>query len=151
SANAYALIADGPNAGQLDITSRTTAVFGYLPGSIVISANGTLNGIAWVMDAYGNRICAYDAATFGTLLWDSTQAGGGADNVGAVVKFAVPVVANGQVFVGAANSLVIYGLRQQAIAPPTAPTLNATPLSGSSINLTWTDFTISPNTATSYS
>src|SRR6185369_12453718 len=92
-----------------------------------------------------------DAATFATLLWDSSQAVGGVDNVGAVVKFAVPAIANGQVFVGTSSSLVIYGLRQQATTTPNAPVLSATTLSGSSINLNWTDSTTNPNTVTSYS
>src|SRR6185369_1467161 len=126
SAVSFTLSNSGPTAGRLTVTSQTTARFGYLPGSIVVSANGTLNGIAWVMDSNENRICAYDAATFATPLWDSSQAVGGVDNVGAVVKFAVPTVANGQVFVGTSNSLAIYGVRQQATAAPNAPVLSAT-------------------------
>src|SRR6185369_5505426 len=49
------------------------------------------------------------------------------------------------------NSLAIYGVRQQATAAPNAPVLSATALSGSSINLNWTDSTTNPNSATSYS
>ena len=79
----------------------------------------------------------------------AAKARGGADNLGAVVKFAVPTIANGEVFVGTTDSLVIYGLTR----PPTRcrrPPSSRHRLSGSSINLTWTDSTTTPNTATGY-
>src|SRR5262249_10480157 len=114
-------------------------------------ANGISNGIVWIMDRNANLIRAYDANTFNTELWDSGQKSGGADSLGAVVKFAVPTVANGEVYVGTTNSLVVYGLTPPANAAPNAPTnLTATALSGSSINLTWQDTTQPPNTATLY-
>ncbi len=137
--------------GTLSVTSQTAINnFGYLPGSVIVSANGTTNGIAWVMDRNANQIHAYDATTFATELWNSSQKAGGGDNLGAVIKFAVPTVANGQVYVGTSNSLVVYGLTLPATAVPDAPVLSVAALSGSSINLTWTDSTPSPNTATSY-
>jgi hypothetical protein len=146
-AYAYAINSDG----TLSVTSQTAiSNFGYLPGSVAVSANNTVGGIAWVMDRNANQIHAYDATTFATELWNSGQKSGGGDNLGAVVKFAVPTVANGMVYVGTTNSLVVYGLAQPPTAPPNAPVLSATALSGSSINLTWTDSTQPPNTATSY-
>jgi hypothetical protein len=146
SANAYVLNSNG----SLSITSQTNITFGNLPGSVVISADGTTDGIAWVMDLNLNAIHAYDATTFATELWNSGQRAGGADNLGSVVKFAVPTVANGEVYVGTSNSLVVYGLTRQPNAVPNPPVLKATALSGSSINLTWTDSTAPPNTATGY-
>src|SRR5262249_11091183 len=97
---AYAINANG----TLSITSQTTATFGNLQGSLVVSANGLMSGIVWAMDRNTNQIHAYDANTFATELWNSGQRPGGADNLGAVVKFAVPTVANGEVYVGTANS-----------------------------------------------
>jgi fibronectin type 3 domain-containing protein len=146
TARSYSINANG----TLTITSQTTASFGNLEGSVVVSANGTMGGIAWVMDRNVNQIHAYDATTFATELWNSGQKAGGADNLGAVVKFAVPTVANGEVYVGTASSLVVYGLTPPSNAVPSAPTLSATALSGTSINLTWTDPTAPPNTATGY-
>jgi fibronectin type 3 domain-containing protein len=146
TARAYAINSNG----TLTITSQTTATFGSLPGSVALSSNGTMAGIAWVMDRNANQIHAYDAATFATELWNSGQKAGGADNLGAVVKFAVPTIANGQAYVGTSNSLVVYGLTPPANSPPSAPTLSATALSGTSINLTWTDPTAPPNTANGY-
>jgi hypothetical protein len=147
TANAYVINSDG----TLSITSQTTATFGYLPGSESISSNGNSAGIVWVMDRQTNRLRAYDASTFATELWDSGQKGGGADNLGSVVKFSVPTVANGEVYVGTSNSVVVYGLTPPANSVPSAPVLSATALSGTSINLTWQDSTTTPNMATGYS
>ncbi len=137
--------------GHLTETSQAAVTsLGYLPGSPAISANGTTNGIAWIMDRNANQIHAYDANTLATELWNSGQAPSRLDAVGAVIKFAVPTVANGQVFVGTANSLVSYGLTPAATAAPQIPVLSATSLSGSSINLAWADSSQSPNTASAY-
>ncbi len=137
--------------GQLTATSQTAITnFGYLPGSLSISSSGTNNGIVWAMDTNLNEIHAYDASTFGTELWNSSQAAGGADNLGAAVKFAVPTIANGEVYVGTKTGLVVYGLTPAASMVSNAPVLTATALSGSSINLTWTDSSVAPNTASSY-
>jgi hypothetical protein len=137
--------------GTLASASQTAiSSFGSLPGSPVVSSNANQNGVVWVMDRGANQIHAYDATTLATELWNSGQAAGGADTLGAVVKFASPTVANGEVYVGTSNSLVVYGLTPPANAVPTAPVLTATALSGTSINLTWTDSTSPPNTATGY-
>ncbi len=137
--------------GQLVPTSQTNITsFGYLPGSPMISSSGTNNGIVWLMDRNSNEIHAYDASTLGTELWNSGQAPGDADDPGAIIKFAVPTIANGQVFVGTSNSLVVYGLTPSAGTVSSAPVLTATTLSGASINLTWTDSSLPPNTASSY-
>jgi fibronectin type 3 domain-containing protein len=149
--NSYAYAYTINTNGTLSVKSQTTiSNFGYLPGSVVVSANGTTGGIVWVMDGNLNQIHAYDASTLATELWNSGQKAGGGDNLGTVVKFAVPTEANGEVFVGTSNGLVAYGLTQPATAVPNAPALSATALSGSSINLSWTDSTTAPNTASGY-
>jgi fibronectin type 3 domain-containing protein len=131
-------------------TSAQTA-FGYLPGSPTLSSNGNINGIIWQTDRANNELHAYDANSFSTELWNSNQAAGGADAVGSVVKFASPTVADGEVFVGTSNALVVYGLQPPVNGLPTAPTLSSVPISSTSINLTWADPTTTPNTATAYS
>lgn len=134
SGSAYAFTL-GPT-GTLAMNSQTSASdFGDLPGSIVVSADGGGNGIAWIMDRNTNEIHAYATANLATELWNSGQAPG--DAVGSVVKFAVPTIANGQVYVGSSDGLVVYGQRVTAV--PEAPVLTAADASASAINLAWTD------------
>ncbi|CAN5428733.1 hypothetical protein BH10PLA1_BH10PLA1_13860 [soil metagenome] len=139
------------STGQIKLASQSTdGSFGYIPGSPMVSANGTTNGVVWAVDTGSNILHAFDANTMATELWNSSLSVGGSDNLGAAVKFAVPTVANGQVFVGTQNSLVVYGLALPATQSPKTPVLAATTLSGSSINLTWTDASQSPNAASIY-
>ncbi len=149
--NSYAYAYTLNSNGTLSVDSQTAiGNFGYLPGSVVVSSDGTSNGVVWIMDTNANEIHAYSASTLATELWNSGQKSGGVDNLGAAVKFAVPTVANGEVFVGTSDSLVVYGLTQPPTAVPNQPTLAAAPLSGSSVNLTWTDTTMPPNLASGY-
>ena len=84
----------------------------------VSASSATANGIVWALDsgAYGTPCCsngpavlhAYDAANVGTELWNSTQGTGNA--AGNAVKFTVPTVANGKVYVGTRSELSVYGL-----------------------------------------
>ena len=65
----------------------------------------------WALDTNryctpGSSLCgpailhAYDATNMATELWNSTLAPAGADAAGNAVKFAVPTIANGKVYVG---------------------------------------------------
>jgi hypothetical protein len=84
-----------------------------------LSANGTAHGIIWDIDnsAYvslGNGtnpsvLHAYDASNVATELYNSSQAGT-RDTAGYALKFTVPTIANGKVFVPTSNELDIYGL-----------------------------------------
>ncbi|HZU35965.1 MAG TPA: fibronectin type III domain-containing protein, partial [Gemmataceae bacterium] len=132
-------------------TSETASNdFGYVPGSVMISANGSENpggGIAWIMDRSNNELHAFSTLSLSTELWNS-----GSGSI-ATVKFAVPTVANGEVFVGTQNSLQVFGLTgpgTPAKAPNAPANLSAQALSGSAVELTWTDSTVSPNFATNY-
>jgi hypothetical protein len=77
---------------------------------------GSVNGIAWEIESTGQLngqpaiLRAYDALNLATELYDSTEAPNGRDTAGPAVKFVVPTVADGLVFVGSGNQLDIYGL-----------------------------------------
>jgi outer membrane protein assembly factor BamB len=86
------------------------------PGCVpVASGNGTTNGIIWVIDtsAYGTPaptlgpavLYAYRADTL-SLLWNSSQTG--TDTAGNAVKFTVPTIANGKVYIGTETELDVY-------------------------------------------
>jgi hypothetical protein len=136
--------------GTLTATSQTSIKFGSLSGSPSISASGTTNGIVWIPDRSTNELHAYSAGSLGTELWNSSENADDADDAGALVKFAVPTVANGEVFIGTSTTLVAYGLKPPAGLAPVAPTLSGLPLSGTSVSLSWTDSTVPPNTASGY-
>ncbi|HET6881661.1 MAG TPA: DUF4214 domain-containing protein [Pirellulales bacterium] len=126
----YALVGGHAEAfsltnGQLGTTPSSISgdIFGYPGATPSISANGTTNGIVWMIANGSNELRAYNAANLADELYTSDQAPGGADAMGTAVKFTVPTVADGHVFVGGANSLVIYGL----LSSPRNVTASGTP------------------------
>ncbi len=102
--------------GQLDASSLTVnaTTFRFPGATPCISASGTSNAIVWVIqsDAAFNSgpavLHAYDAYNVANELYNSTLAGT-RDNPGPAVKFSVPAIANGKVYVGTQNSLTVFG------------------------------------------
>jgi hypothetical protein len=92
--------------------------FGAFPSSPpAISANGTSNAVLWLVrtNAYGSSgpaiLYAFDAADVNnTELYDSTKASSHRDQAGPAVKFVVPTIANGKVYLGASGQVDVYGL-----------------------------------------
>ncbi len=101
------LLSGGPLAVGAD-------VIGYPGATPVISSNGALNGIVWLVQADGAAaskpatLRAYDAANIANELYNSGV--NSTDQAGPAVKFAPPTVANGKVYVPAASELDVYGL-----------------------------------------
>jgi hypothetical protein len=83
--------------------------------TVSISSNGSNNGIVWEIDNSNHDnggpaiLRAYDAMNISNQLYDSTQAGS-RDTAGQALKFTVPTIAGGKVFVSTSNELDIYGL-----------------------------------------
>ena len=75
--------------------------------SPVISANGSTSGILW--EITGGNLTAFDAITL-LRLYSTIQAPNGRDALPPLPHFANQVVANGKVYVGTNNSLVVFGL-----------------------------------------
>ena len=78
-------------------------------GHSFITANGTTNGILWLMN--GKTLFALDAIMLKTL-YNSTMAPNQRDVLPPLPHFPEPIVADGKLFIGTTNSLVTYGLLQ---------------------------------------
>ncbi len=121
--------------GQFAVSSQTTHTYGFARATPSISASGsTQNGVVWSLDTGGyctrqSKSCgpvvlyAHDSTNLKTELWNSALNAN--DAAGFAIKFSVPTVANGKVYVpsrgdniGVNNGsstvpgeLDIYGLR----------------------------------------
>ena len=128
-------IADG--ALSTNYTSRARDTTAGFSGGTSVSANGSSNGIVWQLDGGSNQLRAYDATDLAKEPWTSGQA---RDTVGTMPWFGVPTIADGEVFVGTTNALVIYGRPVAPTAGPAAPTeLTATARNDRVVNLAWLD------------
>jgi hypothetical protein len=111
-----------PTSGLLSTSPQSTSQETYsFPGSTPsISANGNTDGIVWALeeDSASTIVHAYDATNLSNELFNTSNNAEQAP--GPAVKFAVPTIANGKVYVGTQTQLAVYGLFG---LPPAAPTL----------------------------
>jgi hypothetical protein len=115
-------------------TSVSSRKIGYPGAGPAVSSRGSTNGIVWVIDSFMHGtptggywqngkpspwpasksgpavLHAYDAADLSNELWNSSQADDSRDQAGHAVKFTVPTVANGKVYVGTQSEVTVYGL-----------------------------------------
>jgi hypothetical protein len=118
----------GPNGNKLMAFSISNAKLSIAPTSMSanpfaypgvtpsVSSNGTANGIVWAIEVVPSNgssatLHAYDASNLTSELYNSNQAGSRdhfADNK--ANKFVTPLVANGKVYVGTPNAVVVFGL-----------------------------------------
>jgi hypothetical protein len=129
--NAYSL---NPAQPQFTLSSSSPTTYGWPAATPSVSAAGAQSGIVWMLDSHlyctkqssgcGPAVMhAYDATNVATELWNSATTG--SDAAGNAVKFTVPTIANGKVYVGtrgnnaggaygstsASGELDVYGLK----------------------------------------
>jgi hypothetical protein len=127
-----------PSTAKLSLATTATSPsggFGFPGSTPSVSADGDTNGIVWILD--DSQYCtppapngcgpailhAYDASNIANELWNSADSSG--DQAGNAVKFTVPTIANGKVYIGtrgnntggaygstsASGELDVYGLK----------------------------------------
>lgn len=108
--------------------SQSSTSYRFPGATPSVSSNGAANGIVWALDnslyctpqspgCGATVLHAYDATNLANELWNSSQAAANRDVAGHAVKFTVPTVANGKVYVGTRGNdssvlgeLEVYGL-----------------------------------------
>jgi len=91
--------------------------FGNPGATPVVSADGNRNGIVWLIETkawndFSDRTAvlrAFDASNVARELYNSGQ-NSPRDHAGASVRFAIPTVANGRVYLGAKREVDVYGV-----------------------------------------
>jgi hypothetical protein len=106
------------SGGLIMTTPIATSTYALAsPGATpVISANGTTNAIVWALDTSGSNttppgpavLHALDAQT-AMELYNSAQSGT-RDTAGNAMRFSVPTVVSGKVYVATQTELDVYGL-----------------------------------------
>jgi hypothetical protein len=108
--------------------SQSSTSYRFPGATPSVCSNGAANGIVWALDnglyctpqspgCGATVLHAYDATNLANELWNSSQAAANRDVAGHAVKFTVPTVANGKVYVGTRGNdssvlgeLEVYGL-----------------------------------------
>lgn len=123
TADALSLFAFDTTTGLFNtVASSQSATSFQFPGPTPsLSAQGASGGVLWAIDssrygvpsAFGTGpaiLHAYDAANLSSELWNSSLAANNRDAAGNAVKFTVPTVANGKVYIGTRTEIDVYGL-----------------------------------------
>ncbi len=104
------------NQGKLMLKAASGSRFPATCATPTVSANGVRDGVLWVLrskawnDADENAVLyAFDAVDSSRLLYDSEQ-NPFRDRAGLALRFNIPVIMNGHVYVGAKHEVDVYGL-----------------------------------------
>jgi len=107
------LLSTSPTSQSSAIFNGKTSTFSARGGETAISANGNSNGILWALQSNGDSLPgtlhAYDPSNLATEYWNSDQSGT-RDQLDPWLKFTLPLVANGHVYVVSQGRLTAFGL-----------------------------------------
>jgi hypothetical protein len=123
------------NNGLLGSTpsSQASAKFGFPGGQPVVSAASSTatSAVLWAIESDTTDnvavLHAWDATNLASELYNTQQAVNQRDVAGAPVKFTVPTVANGEVFVGTQTEVDVYGLLSAKLSRLAAPVFTPAP------------------------
>jgi hypothetical protein len=116
--NLMAFPMSGGILGSSPSVSQSPEILGPQGATPIISSNGTSNAILWLIDSSGALtttntaaiLRAYDPNNLSNEIYNSAMAPASRDSAGPAVKFTVPTVANGKLYVGTQTELDVYGL-----------------------------------------
>ena len=107
------LLSTSPTSQSSAIFNGKTATFSARGGETAISANGNSNGILWALQSNGDSLPgtlhAYDPSNLANEYWNSDKSGT-RDQLDPWLKFTLPLVANGHVYVVSQGRLTAFGL-----------------------------------------
>jgi hypothetical protein len=101
----------------LPLSTQSPEIFGAQGATPVLSSHGPNNAIVWLIDASGALstpntsaiLRAFDAGNVSNEIYNSAMLPT-RDAAGPAVKFTVPTVANGKIYLGTQTELDVYGL-----------------------------------------
>jgi hypothetical protein len=102
--------------GRLSLKAASGSRFPAICATPTVSANGPRDGVLWVLhskawnaDDTNAVLFAFDALDTSRLLYVSEQ-NPSRDRAGLALRFNIPIIANGHVYVGAKREVDVYGL-----------------------------------------
>jgi len=133
--------------GLLSTTPTKSSQILFYPGATpVVSANGNTQGIVWAVDTYGYAnnnpavLWAHNASNVAVPIYSSSK-NATRDAAGVAVKFVVPTIANGKVYVGTSTEVDVYGLLNGVTQTATPVFTPGTESYATSVSVTITDAT----------
>jgi len=97
--------------------SQGLETLGFRGATPSVSSDGSSNGLVWVVAPYNTLspgLEAYNAENLAQKLYDSFQnSQAGQPDQLSYIKFVIPTIANGKVYVGTTDSLAVFGLHSK--------------------------------------
>jgi hypothetical protein len=105
---------------SVPVASQSSEILGPQGATPVVSSNQANNAIIWLIDSSGAHVApntpavlrAFDANDLSNEIYNSGMLAS-RDAAGLAVRFTVPTVANGKVYMGTQGELDVYGLLPQ--------------------------------------